>query len=213
MGSYASYNDVHHPTKASALAEHCTACRSTGYVEYPRTVHETEYDPCPYGCMDADELLDMYPAEVHEEHPQHEAQYAALQPELHKALPDDLESAYGLIAQEYRTQEKDPFLTLSQQFRLRGLKRFLSVTPSHRGMVSSDDYIPGFMRVGRLVEHVSVPPYLVGQVIDFDDNHAHIRYEYLGSHVSVFVHVSTIMQRMRFAHSWDRDYSTASMMS
>lgn len=209
MGSYASHSDTIHPTRASDLAEYCTACFNTGWVEYPKTLFETELDSCPHGCMDSVDLLDLAPEDVPTEHL---AQYRALLPEDHPALPQDLEHAYSLISQEYRVEEKDPFLTLSQQFRLRGLKRFLSVTPSHRGLVSSDDYLQGFMRAGREVHHISIPPYLVGQVLDWDADYAHIQYDYLGSKLEVFVSHQTLMSEMRFAHSWDRGYSTAELI-
>ena len=211
MGSYASFNDVHHGTRASDLADHCTACFNTGYVEYPISVgvHVTEQDPCPYGCMDAELLSEMLEVDVPAEHL---SQYKALQPELFKSLPEDLESAYYLLHQEYKMEEKDPFLTFSQQFRLRGFKRYQHVAASHRGMVSSDDYIPGFMRSGREVHHISIPPYLVARVLDFDAEYAHLEYEYLGSKLQVWVSIDTLRSKMRFAHSWDRDFSTRDMI-
>lgn len=210
MGSYASHSDTIHPTQAFELAEYCTACGNTGWVDYPVTVHVSEQDECPHGCMDAEDLMDM---DVDDIDSAHVDQYEALLPNEHQALPEELEEAYRLVLHEYRIQEKDPFLSLSHQFRLRGYKRFLSVAAQHQGMVTTDDYVQGFMRDGRHVYHISIPPYLVGNVIEYDEDYAHIRYEYMGSFLDTWVTARDLRSHFRFAYSWDRSYTTREVMS
>lgn len=211
MGSYASFEDIHHPTTAGPLAEFCTACRNEGWVKYPISVgvHVEELDPCPYGCTDKDDLMDMYPDDMTV---QQSLQYQALLPEEYEALEDEYETLWRQDAA--RTEAApDPFLTLSQQMKLQGVKHLQVHEPVRvQGTVSSDDYVQGYMRDGRYVHHVSVPPYAVGTLIEMDEWYADIRYEFMGSTVDVFVKVHTLYHDMRFAHNWDRDYSTHSMM-
>lgn len=210
MGSYASHDDIHHGTAAWELAEFCTACRNTGWVEYPVTVHESEQDPCPHGCMDADQLIE-YGQQFAIDH-QLDAQYDALMPEEHNALPEEDDKLHQRCKNETEVAP-DPFLTLSKQFRRRGIKHYTPpVASKHMGTVSSDDYIQGFMRDGRHVYCISIPPYLVGSIIDMDRDYAHIRYEFMGSTLDTFVARWRVLQHMRFSYSWDRDYSTHSMM-
>ena len=215
MGSYASHADIHHPTQAWDLAEYCTACHNTGVVEYPVTVHESEEDPCPHGCLPADELLEAGEEEAWLTG--HHDQWLALQDDEYHTLPDEeMERLAQIMLNEtIQARATDPLMTLQKQFR-RGKSKFqtsLAEEPRHHGLVSSDDYIPGFMRSGREVKHISIPPYLVAQVMDWDDDYAHLQYEYVGSRLDVFVAHDTLMNRMRFAHSWDKDFRSHVVMA
>lgn len=210
MGTYATFDDTVHPTQADELAEYCTACRNTGWVEYPVTVHETELDPCPHGCMDKEELLEL--GDWDAVFSGHYDQWLALQPEEYHDLPEEYDALHQQ-AQWETEAAPDPFLTLSKQFRARGVTPYMpSPAAKHMGTVSSDDYVQGFMRTGHEVHHISIPPYLVGHLIEFDTEYAHIRYEYMGSYLEVYVSAYTLGRRMRFSYSWDRNYSTQQML-
>ena len=210
MGSYARHDDIHHGTQAWELAEYCTACFNTGYVEYPVTVHESEQDPCPHGCLPADLLLEG--GEEFAADTGHYDQWLALQDDEFESLPEEYDALARKAARETEVAP-DPFLTLSKQFRNKGVKHYSPPLPSkHMGTVSSDDYIQGFMRDGHHVYHISIPPYLVGSVIEYDTDYAHIRYEYLGSHLDVYVATVTLSHKMRFSYSWDRNYSTSQLI-
>lgn len=206
MGSYATHSDTIHPTQAWELAEYCTACHNTGWVEYPKTLLEIELDPCPHGCEDMEILLEE--GQQFAIDTGHHDQWLALQDEEYQALPEDLEAAHGMIKHEYQIQEKDPFLTLSQQFKLRGYKRYESVPARHQGAITSDK--PIWARLndswGR------IPPHLVGQVMHMDKWETTVRYEFAGSYVDMEIDTDIVLTLMRFAYSWDDNYSTASLM-
>lgn len=195
MGMYAQYEDVIHGSAAFDLLDECTACRNTGWVAYPVTVgvETEEWDECPHGCepMDMNDILDM---QVWEDVP----------------LDDDLRDA---LRASFRNEAyQDPFLTLSKQFRLRGIKRYIVNAAGHPRTITSDKPMWGEVLVGCETYYCSVPAHLVGQVKEVDDWFVLVRYEYLGSEVLVQYDWDTVRSGFRFAYSWDDSYTTAELL-
>lgn len=209
MGMYANYNDVWHPTAAWELADECTACGNTGWVSFPVTVWEDEFDVCPYGCADADDLEDRQWDPLTEDE---RAQLDALLDVEHPALEDELQRLYDQARWETEVVQ-DPFLTLSQQ---RHLKKVVGrhwgeqhvKFSNHRGMISSDHAMWGTID-GR---NCKVPPYLAGTLIEADRWEAVVRYEYMGSFVDVSFPREMLTIAFRFAYSWDRSFRTSDVI-
>ncbi len=66
--------------------------------------------------------------------------------------------------------------------------------------------------VGRIQDRVvTVPAYLVGRPVDTDEQRMVVRYDYLGSKVDV-VFGPVAQAQFRFAHHWDDDMSTRSLI-
>lgn len=206
MGSYASFNDVHHGTAASPIAETCTACGSTGYVEYPATLLEPELDPCPHGCEPAEELTELLRDEAQNPH-----QWDALQPKPDVQLDPLREAAF--VASLQNEDLLDPFFILETKMRVRGVKRHQPESPTHHGMVSSDLPVLGLLMDGRRVYPAKVPAFLAGKPIHVEPNCTVVEYEYMGSVVHIRFTDWVMRNRMRFAHSWDDSFRTADLLN
>ena len=196
MGMFANHADVYHPTEEWELGD-CTACQNTGWVTYPVnvTVGEDDYDACPYGC------------EPVEDRPGY---YTDYEPEVE--LEDELLTAY--YASKRPVEEIDPFLILTRAARKIGLRPFVDgAARLNKGTVSSDLDLMGLVEDEHFLTYpCTVPAYLAGTPVSFEDGVLRVKYEYLGS--SLIVRFGALEQEfMRFAYSWDESFSTAEMLA
>jgi len=202
MGMFANHADVYHPTEEWELGD-CTACHNTGLLTYPVnvTVGEDWQEPCPYGCL-VPEDRDGY--------------YTDFEDEVE--LEDELLAAY--YASKRPTEELDPFLILSRAARKIGLRSLSDMAHQlGKGTVSSDLDLMGLVeddlhKTGDalLVYPCTVPAYLAGQPISYEDGILRVKYEYLGS--ELVVRYGALEQEfMRFAYSWDESYTTQEMLA
>ncbi len=204
MGVYASYDDIIHGTPAWELAEHCTACRNTGWVAYPVNVgvDENEYDECPHGCtpLDDNDRLDSYVREGTAE----------------KLDPWAIEA---WDASRRKTDAGDPFFILANH---RGQLNI------HEG---GQDLTPGFGRIGRLAPSgqittdetatgwldqeefmlATVPPYTVGTPVKLNHFWMTVRYEYLGASVDITFGEDEAA-KFRFSYEYETGFSTHEML-
>jgi len=197
MGMFANHADVHHPTGEFDLAD-CTACQGRGYTTYPVVVStgEDAYEPCRFGCLPPEDR-DGY--------------YTDHEPEID--LGTDLMDAWYRSLQP--VEEVDPFLILSQAAQKANLKPVRDLRPPrHPGSVSSDLDLMGLAEDdlhrpgdGLLVYPCTVPAYLAGVPISFEAGVLRVRYEYMGSFVTVR-YGALEASFMRFAYSWDNDFGT-----
>ena len=204
MGMFENYANTVHPSPQWELLDECTACRNTGWVSYPVHVgvDENELDACPHGCepMDDNEYRD---SQVYESTPLDEEHLSAW---MASWVPTtqlvDAEAA----------AHKDAYLSGNMLARHAGAlasQLFSTYHAKAPASVSSDVELHG--RVGDAF--CTVPAYLVGTPVHLDDTFTwmNVRYEYLGSTVTVEFDPSQVM-RMRFAYSWDNNYSTSAMI-
>lgn len=200
MGMFERFDNVHNPTTAWELADRCTACNSTGYVQYPVNVgvDETEADPCPLGCADPDELMDA------------DFLYLGLAPDPQKR---DWERWQwdALNANRLPTLDGDPFFVHTKRWN-GNLTDSLPGQGERRKNFDITTDVPALgllLKDGHKVSTCRVPAYLVGRPLSTDP--LEVEYDYLGSKVTV--RYSPMQARkFRFAHAWDDDFSTASLL-
>ncbi len=202
MGMFANHADVIHPTEEWELGD-CTACHNTGLLTYPVnvTVGEDWQEPCPYGCIPPEDR---------------EGYYTDHEPEIE--LEDELLDAW--YRSKRPVEEIDPFLILTRAARKMGLKPFVDACRRMgQGSVSSDIDLMGLVEDdlhkpgdALLIYPCTVPAYLAGHPVSFEKGVLRVRYEYLGSFVTVrFGELEA--EFMRFAYSWDESFSTAEMLA
>ena len=199
MGMFANHADVFHPTDEWKLGD-CTACSNTGWVDYPISVgtQEVEQDLCPYGCI---------PVEYREGY------YTDFEDEV----VIEVELLDALYKSKRPVAEVDPFLILSKAAKKAGIKPYtLPKIRKRAGKVSSDIDLMGLLEGdlhktgdGLLVTECTVPAYLAGKPVSYAEKAGILRvqYEYMGSQVVVRFGPLEV-EHMRFAYSWDNDFST-----
>ncbi len=198
MGMFENHAQVQHPTCGWDLQPQCTACKNTGWVVYPVnvTIGIDEYDECPNGCrqMSDNERRDYY---------------VKRQPIPLDSIPAELHDAYFKSLQD--TYWADPFIKMTQGPRTRSLVGWkYTEGPKPRGRVTTDVPVMGLAEgLGGHVYPCTVPEYLAGKVIDATP--LTVRYEYLGSSLTVRFHASEA-SFFRFAHQWDDGFETSELL-
>ena len=172
-------------------------------VMYPLSVgvHREEADLCPNGCEIGDMVVDEYG----------EAHYLPVEQEIPEIEWSDDDTDTLIKWFTHGDMHQDPFFILSSHMRVRGIKPYTEPEkPRHPGRVSSDYPVMGLVEDGRRVYPCTVPPYLVGVPIEVTDQCTIVKYQYMGSEVTVRFSKSEATY-LRFAYSWDNDYSTSAL--
>lgn len=78
---------------------------------------------------------------------------------------------------------------------------------SRPGQVTTDEPVTGLLED----RWVTVPAYLVGTPVEYDEFRLTVRYEFMGSFVDV-AYMPSAQQAFRFSHPWDDDFGTRAIM-
>lgn len=205
MGTYAQFDPTHYPFGPDRLDEYCGTCRNTGVVMYPISVgvHREEADLCPFGCEIGETVVDEY-GELH---------YLPVVEDDGRTVTWE-EWQEDALRAWYRNGDvhQDPFYILSSHMKRRGIKPYTPpVMSKHVGAVSSDHPVMGLVEDGVRVYPCTVPPYLVGVPIEVTDTVTVVKYDYMGSSITVRFSKSEAAF-LRFAYSWDDDFSTPQLL-